>query len=498
MFGWLFGKKRSAPSRAVKLGRHRSYSEAMLETVGDIYAEYDAAQTTTDNSRHWANADNLSASAANSKEVRDALRSRARYEAQENNSYAKGICLTLANDTIGTGPRLQMLLKDRAANQQIESAFASWCRAVNLAAKLRTMRLSKVVDGEAFAQFITNRRLRGVQLDLALVESEQVSTPFFKASGAQVVDGIEFDSYGNPRVYHLLKSHPGDELALYVLEKDNVPSSEMLHMFRCDRPGQKRGVPEITPALPLFAQLRRFTLATIFAAETAANFSGVMYTDAPAIAEPDDVDAMDAIELERNAMLTLPRGWKMGQMKAEHPSTTYGMFRDAILNEIARCLNMPFNVAAGNSSGYNFASTRADHQTYGMAISVERSEWESCCLDPILYKWFDEAVFIDGLLPEGLGSLAELPHRWHWDGRPHVDPQKNASAQEKRLASGTTSYPQEFAEQGLDWEVEMTAQATALGLTLEEYQAKLVEKLFGGAQQVEQTEEMDEQETEAA
>jgi len=52
--------------------------------------------------------------------VRRVLRNRARppnYEVA-NNSYAKGMggVLTLANDTIGTGPRLQMLTEDADAN----------------------------------------------------------------------------------------------------------------------------------------------------------------------------------------------------------------------------------------------------------------------------------------------------------------------------------------------------------------------------------------------
>ena len=49
--------------------------------------------------------------AAAGPEVRRTLRNRARYEVA-NNSYARGIVLTLANDVIGTGPRLQMLLGD--------------------------------------------------------------------------------------------------------------------------------------------------------------------------------------------------------------------------------------------------------------------------------------------------------------------------------------------------------------------------------------------------
>ena len=49
---------------------------------------------------------------------------------------------------------------------------------------------------------------------------------------------------------------------------------------------------DITPALPLFAQLRRFTLAVLAAAETAADFAGVLQTDAPPNGEAEDGDQL--------------------------------------------------------------------------------------------------------------------------------------------------------------------------------------------------------------
>src|SRR4051812_13483911 len=84
-------------------------------TPRTIQARFDAAQTTNDNKRHWAAADGLSAKAANNVAVRRLLRTRARYEVA-NNSMLTGIVDTLANDTIGTGPRLQMLTDDPATN----------------------------------------------------------------------------------------------------------------------------------------------------------------------------------------------------------------------------------------------------------------------------------------------------------------------------------------------------------------------------------------------
>ena len=92
-----------------------------------IRAKFDAAQTTSDNRRHWANADGLSADTAASAEVRRILRNRARYEVA-NGCYLKGIVQTLANDVVGTGARLQMLTDRVETNQTVEREFAAWQR----------------------------------------------------------------------------------------------------------------------------------------------------------------------------------------------------------------------------------------------------------------------------------------------------------------------------------------------------------------------------------
>jgi len=432
-----------------------------------IKARYDAAATTDDNRRHWANADSLSAKAANSAEVRRILRNRARYEVA-NNSYARGIVLTLANDCIGTGPRLQMLAPNAEANRSVEYEFLRWSHAVSLAEKLRTMRIARAQDGEAFAVLTSNPRLpTQVKLDLRLIEADQVSTPGFQVGNANAVDGIVFDENGNPVEYHVLRNHPGDANYALTMQYDRLPAESVIHWFCCDRPGQVRGIPEITPALPLFAQLRRFTLAVLAAAETAADFAGILYTDAPPGGEADAAEPFEPIELEQRALLTMPGGWKMSQLQAEQPSTTYAEFKHEILNEIARCLNMPFNIAVGNSSGYNYASGRLDHQTYHKAIRVEQSHLECIVLDRILAAWLDEAVLVPGLWPDDLGPFADWPHQWFWDGGEHVDPAKEATAQATRLASHTTTLAYEYARQGRDWEEALRQRAKELALMRE-------------------------------
>ena len=429
-----------------------------------VRARYDAAVTTDDNRRHWANADGLSPNASNSAAVRRILRNRARYETA-NNSYARGIVLTLAHDVVGTGPRLQMLTGNSEANRRIEQAFMLWARSVHLAEKLRTMRMARATDGESFAILTNNPRLNTeVQLDLRLIEADQVTTPDLDQLSTIAVDGIAFDSSGNPIEYHILRTHPGDGFYSARSDYDRISADAVLHWFRADRPGQTRGIPDIMPALPLFAQLRRFTLAVLAAAETAADFAGILYTDAPANGEADAAEPFEPIELEKRALVTMPGGWKMAQMQAEQPSTTSGEFKHELLNEIARCLNMPFNVAAGNSSGYNYASGRLDHQTYYKAIRVDQSNLERIILDRILAAWLDEAALLPGLLPDGLGPFAQWPHQWFWDGQEHVDPAKEANAQATRLASHTTTLADEYAKRGQDWETQLRQRAKEIAL----------------------------------
>ncbi len=430
-----------------------------------LLSRYDAAVTNDDNRRHWAAADGLSANTANNPDVRRTLRNRSRYEVA-NNSYAQGIVRTLANDVIGTGPRLQMLTEDPDANRRIEAEFTEWSQAIRLAEKLRTLRMSQTTDGEAFAMLGNNPGVRArIKLDLRLVEADRVTTAEPYAGDPysfrpNPVDGIVFDSFGNPKEYHVLKDHPGDPHTGSLAKHNRIPARAMIHLFRTDRPGQARGIPEITPALPLFAQLRRYTLAVLAAAETAADYAGILYTDAPANGEAESVEPMDTIELESRSLLTMPGGWKMAQMRAEQPTTSYMEFIRQILNEIARCLNMPYNVAAGNSSGYNYASGRLDHQTYFKSIRVDQSHIESVVLSRLIEVWFFEAMRIDGFLPASLHRFdSRVPFQVFWDGHEHVDPAKEANAQERRLKNHTTTLANEYARRGLDWEVQLRQRA---------------------------------------
>lgn len=443
-------------------------------------ATYDAAVTTSENAAHWSAADSLSANASINPFVRAIVRQRARYEFQ-NNTYCSGMLHTYAQDVVGEGPGLEILLPDEDHNAAIERRFEQHMRAIRLAPKLRTAILTRKRDGAVFLQRFTNYGLdHPIPLDLLLIEDDQVATPGFGISPDQITDGIVYDDFGNPVQYHVLKRHPGEIYGFprageTTFDKEDVRAEHMRHLFTVERPGQRRGVSEIAAALALYAQLRRFTLAVIAAAETAADMAGIIKSNLPP--DPDDpdvqrLDPMDQVEIIRRSLVTLPDGHEMQQLRAEQPATTYEMFKREIVAEIARVLNMPYLVACGNAGSSNFASAQVDLQGYDRTLQIERDDLEGDVLDWHFDAWYAEAIRIPGYLPDGCPREArDVPRGWLWIGREHADPNREAAGEERKLANLTTSLAERYARRGLRWRGQLQqiakerAFAASLGLT---------------------------------
>lgn len=421
-------------------------------------ASYDAADTNDGNARLWETADGLSGRAANSPDVRRKLRERARLEF-DNGGNCKGAIETRTHDTIGTGPRLQLSLGDAGlttAARKVERLFTAWCRnrVVDYTDKLRLLDESATRDGEAFLRFRTNPASTDpVQLDVQVIETEVCCTP--EASNWKdpvAIDGIEFDKFGNPSWYHFLKQHPGDLTWVPNLDYERVNAVQVCHWFRSSRPSEVRGVPRITPGLPLIAQIRSYARSVLGAARLAAVLAGVMRTTLAPDGGPASVAAYDVVPFEHEALLTLPEGWGIDQVRAEQPTTSYKDFRETSLTEFGRSIHAPRNIVTGDSSPYNYSSARLDHLIYRGSIKVERARLRVRVLDPTFVAWLVEALLIPGYLPADLPPITEWKWNWRFDGFPSIDPVKDATASEINLRTGLTTYTDELAEQGKDWE----------------------------------------------
>ncbi len=435
----------------------RAFTSSSKVKPSKVRGSYDAAQSGTDNDNHWAWADALNANAANDPSTRKTLRERARYEAA-NNGYCGGLIKKTGNDLIGTRPRIQLTIPgaDRKVSRRIEKAFGKWARKARLGRKLRLLDNMALRDGEGFAILVRNPRMPagGVQLDLRLYETDQVDTPFLDWSDPLAFPGGRLDPQGNVTEWHFLKVHPGSNVWWTdYLNYDAIDSRAVIHWMSPTRAGQLRGVPEILSSLTLYAFLRRYTLATVAAAETAANLAGIMKTNT--VAEdggPNQPETMEDVPLVRGSLLTLPEGWDATQFKPEQPVTAYGAFKTEILTEAGTAVGAPQNISTGTSSAYNYSSGRLDHGIYQRGIDVRRDDVVEPALDQIFAEWLDEASLIPGLIPDGLPLRSEWSWTWYYDGFAAVDPQKEATGNKIRLENGETTLAKICAENGDDWE----------------------------------------------
>jgi capsid protein len=444
--------------------------------VVTLRARYDAAQTTDENRRHWTNADAFSADAVANPMVRRTLRNRARYEVA-NDCYAKGIVSTVANDTVGPGPKLQILGMSKKRAQNLEAMWNEYAAAIRWAEKLRVMRAARMVSGEVFAIHFTNPSLRSVaKLDVRIVEPDHVAGVAAHGTEAGYYDGISYDAYANPISYDVLTAHPGDTGTFLAVpgDADEIPAAYVFHYYKMERPGQRRGVPEVTPSLPLFAYRRRYGLATIASAETAANHAGVMHTDSPADADnASTVAPYDLVELERNGAVVLPAGWKLEQLDPSQPTTSYVAFTNAIIGEMARCVDMPFTIAALDSSESNMSAAYMDQSAYAKARKIDRQELDEA------NNWQFRAWWQEMFLMGEVGNPNPPARQWYWPQLgEHADPAKVANAQAVRLKNGTTSLAREFATMGLDHDTEIQSAAENFGVTVDDYKALLRASVF--------------------
>jgi len=459
----------------------------------------DSAETTRLNSRHWARAKSGDFNALIQGDLAT-LQRRARYE-MLNNSYASGIADTLAFDFIGSGPKPQLNSGNEPFDQEAEERFLEWAaqcdfgRQMDLAEILQSqMALQQCEAGASITVLKREDIPYNISLRLLCVDIDRLDSSAGMMNTA-IKNGIEFDSLGRPVAYHIRKYDPRLGYTPYSMQSERIMASDVIHLYRIKRPGQMHGIPWFTPVLDKFAQLRRFVDATLDSAETAAQPSAVISCKDPDSEASHKIQENDVLEFERNAMLVLPDNYETFQIKPEHPAATFEMFKAEIINEIARCVLMPYNVAAMNSAKYNYASGRLDHQKYHRFIAAIRTWGARRFLNRVFAEWLSEGYLLDGFFTtrptfeQVMKAIRTI--KWQWDGFEHVDPVKEADSQNTRLQkSGTTTLAAEYAKDGKDWRRETRQRLKEIFSILEDADAagvprEIAMKLFFGEQKQE-------------
>lgn len=453
-----------------------------LARKSEVKAGFDLTKTNHENKRHWADSDALSGRASYFKQERKIARERSRLEAANNSWYA-GMLRTAANHIVGTGPRIQFYLQDEAANAALERAFRKWSQATALVEKLRVGVETYWRDGEWFAMRSGRPNLWPIQLDVRAYEPDQVAMPYWHVLDPTIEDGKRVDNLGTAVEYWIYDHHPGDLNVghMNLLGGKWYCADDVIHLYRADRPGQLRGFPRCAPALDWLAHMRRFSKATLSAAESAALWGVFIKTTSSQVTPAQMPADLMTIEFERNVMNFLPDGWEPQQLNASHPTTNNETFQRTELTYFARCANMPYSLAAGTSRDSNFSSAKMDiKNTWEPEVRSEQEKLTRDVMAPILRWWLEDVAISTDLL-DGAPPISEIEYQVVWPPLPQSDEIEQANAAQVRVQAGLSTLPQEYMRNGEDPEAALRKGAAFFGVSVEEYRKALFGKLFATA-----------------
>lgn len=429
---------------------------------------YDAGGTTRVNQKAWQNAGTAEID-RDLLPTLETMRNRGRNERQ-NSGYAAGIVRTYQDDLVGdAGPKLQIESDDDTWNDWAEAAWAAWCEYCEPSGRqhfvdLLWMEVGQLwYDGEFLSQEVSEIDGQTVAYRNLPLAPDRLATPPAFLLDKDVRGGVRFTKNLKPTEYYILKTHPGSyNVFASAWQYDTIPAKDIIHCFPVLGAGQSRGEPWLSPVLPLFAQLRQYGMDTILAARAAAMMGAAIFkTTHPSLQVESGAD-LEILDIEPGSGMMLPEGWDAQQLKAEFPTTSHEQFVKTNLSEIGRPGNMPYLKTAASAAGHNYSSARIDLQGYWAGLARIQG-W----IGRVRCNRALRAVLREQGLVDKKRAPAKWKATWIWPKPPHIDPQKEAVAQETRLRSGVTSLAIECKRENLDWEDVLKQQAKEMKLRRE-------------------------------
>jgi lambda family phage portal protein len=293
-----------------------------------------------------------------------------------------------------------------------------------------------------------------------LVEGNQ-SLP----DGGELYRGIHFDADNRRVAYRLWNRHPGDygRQAPAGMRHADVPASEISHVFEPLRPGQARGVTDLTAVLMRLHSLDNFDDSVLFRQEVANLFAGFITKPAQTHQRLDPITGLPAkldddgftpiASLEPGSMQELLPGEEVEFAEPPGAGNDYAPFMRQQLMAIAAAVDMPYEVLTGDLRDVSDRALRVILTEFRRRL--EQRQWN--IFIPLHCRWiwsqWLDAVALSGVvhLPDYRTNKRDYMRvRWVPQGWPYIHPLQDVQAQRLKIRSGLGSRSAANLEQGED------------------------------------------------
>lgn len=417
------------------------------------------------------------------------LRNRVR-DLERNNDYVVNALRTIENNVIGHGVKLQSQIKrmrgpgagqmDKDLNEAIETTYARWHRAkfCHTAGTLSFQAIERLIvramarDGEVFIRKV-RRSFGGSQVPLALevIEADLLDETYTaNYEGRQIRMGVEVDEWFRPVAYWFFMRHPGDipfgSRSVADQRRIRVPASEVIHLYRPDRPGQTRGVPWFASALTRLRHMSGYEEATVIAARAQACQMGFIETPDPEFEGDGVYDGERVSGFEPGKIATLAPGEKFVSHSPTQPSGLLDPFMRYMIRGVAAGSGVSYETLSKDYSQSNYSSSR-------LALLDDRDTWrvlQQMVIDTfhqnVFEEWLEMAVLSGALNLPGYETQRQryetvrwIPRGWAW-----IDPEREIKAYKTAVRSGMMTLTDVVAQNGGEFEELAHARARELEL----------------------------------
>lgn len=413
---------------------------------------WEAAETSRLNKAHWAkaSADGQSINVDLAAKLKT-LRARSAYELA-NNPILEGVIFTHQVDVVGPhGPSLQVQSDSPDYNRKLEAIHRQWWKNPVVGKRMSGGELLRLwvrnlwLCGEYLAQKVTKQNAAGpVKFRLKPIPPRRLDTPPAQIGDADVALGVRRNHDGEPTQYYIADPKPFGVYALVLNNFSPVPADLIIHNFIVVEEDQVRGVPWTACVLDVIADVRDYDAEVLDAARQAADQAVLLSTKHP---DATYIEVNESTEIQRRTISTLPPGWEATQIVAQQPSAQYVDYRRERMAEIGRPVSMPLMMVRLSAEDHSYSSARFDGQIYLRALRVIQA-FIAGDLDDLVDEVAREAE-LAGALPK---RPQNVRYEWTWPVPPHVDPKKEAEAEDIGLSNLTRSLSDSLAAQGKDIE----------------------------------------------
>lgn len=359
-----------------------------------------------------------------------------------------------------------------------QSKFCDSTRVNNFYEIQQTACISWLMNGDACILLEYERPSRAFPygLRLHLIESDRVSTPnstgdsvYLYATnpdnGNRIFNGVEVDRGNRVVAYHICSTYPNS--SLYARKEwkrvkafgDRTGAPGVLMIYETERPEQYRGVPYLAPVIESLKQLTRYAEAEMMAAVINGFFT-VFVTSQKGTSEfafTGVVDEGDRIsdsgvdyEMGPGIVNVMAPGEKIEIADAKRPSTNFDSFTVSLAKYVGAALEIPVEVLVKNFTS-SYSASRAALLEAWRAFRMRRSWLAADFCQPVYELFLAEAVangrvHAPGFFLDPAIRMAYCGAQWNGPAQGMVDPVREVSSAEKRIAIGVSTRQRETTE----------------------------------------------------